>query len=211
MNDVFNQVKASVDIVEYISRYATLKDEGNGRFRSLCPLHVDRNNPSFVVNEMKKTYYCYSCLAKGSVIDFCAAVNNVSIPEALDMLIAEFGIKRVGVSNTDSITNTLTKKTQSFDKYDKMCWDQFDFIVPGIKECWNYLKSMAPKVLDISSDQTRDYLYGRTDLEYLELCLDEGIYDVRTKRSYDYLRGLHRNVVEFKQKLLAMRRNYAVD
>ena len=50
-----DEVFAKNDIVDYISRYTTLKRVGN-RYQALCPLHNDQKTPSFSVSPDKQLF-----------------------------------------------------------------------------------------------------------------------------------------------------------
>ncbi|WP_425328862.1 CHC2 zinc finger domain-containing protein [Ruoffia tabacinasalis] len=57
--EVINEVKSNVDIVELIGQYVQLNKRGTNYMAS-CPFHED-NNPSFSVSQPKQIYKCFSC------------------------------------------------------------------------------------------------------------------------------------------------------
>ena len=48
---------------------------------ALCPFHAD-TKPSCSIHLERKVFHCFGCGAKGSVLDFVARIENVSIAEA---------------------------------------------------------------------------------------------------------------------------------
>lgn len=89
--DFIDEVIAKNDIVDLISQYTTLKRVGN-RFQALCPLHNDKNTPSFSVSPDKQLFHCFGCGAGGTVIHFIMAKENLDFMEAVKLLADRSGI-----------------------------------------------------------------------------------------------------------------------
>ncbi len=89
--DFVDEVIAKNDIVDLISRYATLKRVGN-RYQALCPLHNDQKTPSFSVSPDKQLFHCFGCGAGGTVIHFVMAKENLDFMEAVKLLADRAGI-----------------------------------------------------------------------------------------------------------------------
>ncbi|XJS11603.1 DNA primase [Aerococcaceae bacterium WGS1372] len=85
--EVINEVKANIDIVELISQYVSLNKRGTN-FIASCPFHEDRN-PSFSVSQSKQIYKCFSCGRGGNVFGFLQEIEGISFPEAVSKA-AEF-------------------------------------------------------------------------------------------------------------------------
>ena len=56
------------------------------RYEALCPFHKDRSLGSFIVYPKKNCYKCFSCGAKGGVIDFLMNHEKLSYPDAIRWL-----------------------------------------------------------------------------------------------------------------------------
>ena len=54
------------------------------RYEALCPFHDDKSLGSFVVYPRGNCYKCFSCGAKGGVIDFLMTREGLSYPDAID-------------------------------------------------------------------------------------------------------------------------------
>ena len=99
-NNVINEVRRSVDIVDVISRYVPLVSRGKNYF-GVCPFHDD-HSPSMSVSKEKQIYTCFSCGASGNVFNFIEDYENVSFPEALKILADMAGISVSGISVSKS-------------------------------------------------------------------------------------------------------------
>ena len=62
------EVSNRTDIVQVIGERIQLTQKGRDWW-GICPFHQDKT-PSFSVSPEKKFYYCFSCHATGTVIDF---------------------------------------------------------------------------------------------------------------------------------------------
>ncbi len=84
-NEFLQRLKDSVNIVEVIGHYVTLKKRG-GRYWAICPFHGPEKTPSFSVLPDKGFYYCFGCHASGDVIGFIEKMENISFSEAVERL-----------------------------------------------------------------------------------------------------------------------------
>src|SRR3989442_13873403 len=80
----FREIKAAVTFQMVLDHYGLTnglrknKDELRGR----CPLHQGEGERTLHVNLSKGAYYCFSCKARGNVLDFTAAMEQCSIRDA---------------------------------------------------------------------------------------------------------------------------------
>lgn len=81
----------NTDIVEVISEYITLQKKGNS-YKGICPFHAD-HDPSMSVSSEKKVFNCFSCGAKGTVINFVSRFENISEDAACVKLGKRIGIE----------------------------------------------------------------------------------------------------------------------
>lgn len=84
--NIFEIVKAAVTVRDAAEHYG-LKVSRN--YLVCCPFHDDRH-PSMKLNV--DYFYCFSCGAKGDVIDFVARLFGLSSYEAAKKLAYDFGI-----------------------------------------------------------------------------------------------------------------------
>jgi DNA primase len=77
----FGRVKGEASFEQILLHYG-VKVVGSGKQRlALCPFHPD-TKPSCSIHLERKVFHCFGCGAKGSVLDFVALIENVSICEA---------------------------------------------------------------------------------------------------------------------------------
>lgn len=87
-NELIDQIRDSVNIVDVISQDVQLKKQGK-TLMGHCPFHRD-DTPSFAVNEQKQFFYCFSCHRSGNVFGFLQQLHNMTFPEAVQH-VAEMG------------------------------------------------------------------------------------------------------------------------
>jgi DNA primase len=120
--NIVDQVQARSDIVEVISRYIPLQKAGRN-FKAPCPFHNEKT-PSFVVSPDKQIYHCFGCGAGGNVFSFIMKHENISFPEAVEMLAEKAGITlpRFGQNKElTSLANQLYKVNELAIQYFEGC------------------------------------------------------------------------------------------
>jgi DNA primase len=90
-NGVLDEIKSRVDIVELISEHVPLKKAGRNH-KGLCPFHAEKT-PSFMVNAEKQIFHCFGCSAGGDIFGFVMKHENLTFPEAKNMLAKRAGVK----------------------------------------------------------------------------------------------------------------------
>ncbi len=89
-DDVIEQIKESIDIVNLISDYIPLKKSGTN-YVGLCPFHNEKT-PSFTVSEEKDFFHCFGCGEGGDGVTFIMKKENLDFPHALKFLGDKYGI-----------------------------------------------------------------------------------------------------------------------
>ena len=81
---IYEKAKGLVTASEAAEHYGlTVNRHG----MALCPFHDD-HNPSMKLDE---SFHCFGCGEDGDVIDFTAKYFNLSLPEAAEKLVNDFG------------------------------------------------------------------------------------------------------------------------
>lgn len=104
--DIIRRVRDSVDIVELISGYLSLKKTGKNH-TGLCPFHAEKT-PSFNVNTDKQIFHCFGCGVGGDVFKFIELQEGLNFPEAVKTLASKAGISLPA----DSAFRTQDKKSE---------------------------------------------------------------------------------------------------
>lgn len=135
-NNLINEIKNSVDIVDVISSYLPLTAKGKNYF-GVCPFHDD-HSPSMSVSKEKQIYTCFSCGATGNVIKFIQDYENISFLEAVKKIADIAGI------------SVNIKGKNDYNKYQ----DLYDIYELAQKFYQNNINSAKGK-------KAREYLHSR--------------------------------------------------
>jgi len=90
-NDVVEEIKRRVDLVEIASAYVKLRRAGRN-WEGLCPFHQEKT-PSFSINPEKQVWYCFGCGSGGDVFSFVQKAEGLTFREALEKLAAKAGVR----------------------------------------------------------------------------------------------------------------------
>lgn len=111
-NEIINQIRNSVNIVDIINEYVPLVPKGRNFF-GVCPFHSD-HNPSMSVSPERQIYTCFSCGATGNVFTFLQDYEHISFIEAVKKLSLKTGIS-LGVNISTPKTPKKTKEMEIYN------------------------------------------------------------------------------------------------
>lgn len=200
------------NIVEVVSEYIPLVKKGNSHF-GICPFHDD-NHPSMSVSNKVKMFNCFSCTAKGNVIDFVSRYENITLDQATIKLANRLGIViDQKVSKQDEKKARLLKIMNDASEF-------YSFMLKNSEEGKNaieYLnnRGISQEIIDRFkiglSPTLKDGLYtflskkGYSELDLVELGLIKadnlGAYDVFRQRIMFPLSDKNGNVVGFSGRI----------
>ncbi|MCH5188729.1 MAG: DNA primase [Oscillospiraceae bacterium] len=89
--EIIEEVRNAVDLVEIASRYVRLKKSGNS-YMGCCPFHKEKT-PSFHIDADKQLYHCFGCGAGGSVFQFVMNAEGMDFIDAVKSLADSAGIR----------------------------------------------------------------------------------------------------------------------
>ncbi|KJR43442.1 DNA primase [Candidatus Magnetoovum chiemensis] len=119
--EIIQEIKDRIDIVDVISQYVTLKKAGSN-YKALCPFHNEKS-PSFVVNPQKQIFHCFGCGAGGDITTFIMKHEAMSFWDALNLLAKQAGvaIDRSSLnpnarSNTKAVMDILNHSLEFYTK-----------------------------------------------------------------------------------------------
>lgn len=112
-NEMINEIRNKLDIVEVISNYVPLTQRGKNYF-GVCPFHDD-HSPSMSVSPEKQIYTCFSCGATGNVFTFVADYEHIGFYDAVRLLGNKVGYN-LGSSNI-----TKNKNEKLYNIYEIAC------------------------------------------------------------------------------------------
>lgn len=117
--EMIEQIRSQVDIVDVISDYMQLTKRGRNWF-GLCPFHGE-NTPSFSVSQDKQIFHCFGCSAGGNAITFVMDIENIPFPNA----VAKLG-ERVGI-HLDIQYDSMNKDSQTYSKKEEKMIEAHEF------------------------------------------------------------------------------------
>lgn len=89
---VTDEIKARLDLVNYISQVVPLKKAGS-TYKACCPFH-NESTPSFVVDPNKQTWRCYgACADGGDIFSFAQRYYGWDFRQALEELGKSAGVE----------------------------------------------------------------------------------------------------------------------
>jgi DNA primase len=88
--NVINQVRDRVDIVEIVGHHVSLTRAGQN-LKGLCPFHQEKS-PSFTVSPSRQIFHCFGCGAGGNVFTFLMRITGANFPETVRELGQKLGI-----------------------------------------------------------------------------------------------------------------------
>jgi len=79
----FKAVKSAVTMRMVLDRYQVnwLRKKGE-ELQGRCPIHQGEGQDTFHISLAKNAFHCFSCKARGNVLDFVAAMENCTVREA---------------------------------------------------------------------------------------------------------------------------------
>ena len=107
-DNIVQQIKDRLDIVEVISSYIKLEKTGIN-LRAPCPFHSEKK-PSFFVSPTRQSFKCFGCGKSGSVFDFVMEIEGVEFGDALRIL-----AKRAGIQLQSSNPQLKTKRQRLYE------------------------------------------------------------------------------------------------
>src|SRR5258708_39399209 len=95
----FRAVKAAVTISMALDHCGVnwLRKKGD-ELRGRCPIHKGEGTDTFHANLVKNAFQCFSCKARGNVLDFVAAMEQCTVKDAAVKLADWFSINESKVN-----------------------------------------------------------------------------------------------------------------
>ncbi len=113
-DELITEVCMQSDIVDYVSRYSTLKKAGRD-YMGLCPFHNEKT-PSFHVNREKQLFHCFGCGASGNLPQFVMRTENLDFIEAIRLMAEKVGIDISDDDAYDDKTHSTRKTISAMNK-----------------------------------------------------------------------------------------------
>ncbi len=205
-NEMINEIRNKVDIVEVISKYVPLTQKGKNYF-GVCPFHDD-HSPSMSVSKEKQIFTCFSCGATGNVFTFVKDYEKIDFYDAVRLLGNQVGY------NLGTAKIIKNKNSEAYEIYDLACKFYQNNLNSVLGK--NALKYLAKRQIDketikkfkiglsVSKSSLTDYLLGKG--KKLNQLIDLGISnengtDIFINRIMFPLFDLEGNIVAFSGRI----------
>ena len=97
IDTILEQAKIEEVVLDCLGAYSPANKTGlkkrGIRYEALCPFHDDKSLGSFVIYPKGNCFKCFSCGAKGGVVDFLMEYEHLSYPDAIRWLGKKYGIE----------------------------------------------------------------------------------------------------------------------
>jgi len=92
MNDLIDQIKTRLPILEAAQRYAGVDLERKGNYYWCRCIHHQEKTPSMRINPDTDKFRCYACHIYGDTIDLVAEATGMTNSEAIEYLAKDLGL-----------------------------------------------------------------------------------------------------------------------
>lgn len=107
LENILEDIKSRLDIVELISDYVALKKAG-ANYKGLCPFHSEKT-PSFMVSPQKQIFHCFGCHTGGDIVGFVMKYENLSFLESVRLLAKRAGMRLTEIAFKDNGNKEVIK------------------------------------------------------------------------------------------------------
>ena len=148
-DNIIQQIKDHIDIVDVISEYVPLTAAGKN-FKGLCPFHEEKT-PSFMVNRDRQFFKCFGCNEGGDVFTFLMKHEKMTYPEAVRSLAVRCGITIPETTQGDAKANLASEELQKLNRSAVNYFHRVLMNSAAGKDALTYLKERGIKDSTIDS------------------------------------------------------------
>ena len=160
-NNFAEAVKAQLTMEE-VARHYGFEPNRSGFIR--CPFH-DEKTASLKLYPGQGGFYCFGCGAHGSIIDFVMKLFDISFPQAVVRLSADFGLCLTTRRTTKQEASRILKERHKQEEAREQAMREYQMMAEEHRYWWEVLKYFDyPHPL---------YVEAVKNLPYLEYWLDE--------------------------------------
>ncbi len=164
-------IKSTLSMEDVAQRYGY---EPNRSGFISCPFHSEDTPSLKIYAEPGRGFHCFGCGAGGSVIDFVMKLYDISFPQAVVRLNADFGLGLTSERPDRRAVDRLRRGREKEAAEQKAYRDQYDAMSRLHRELWQARRDLAPK----TTDEPLHPLFARAlrELDKVENWLAENHY-----------------------------------
>ncbi|MGQ9581560.1 MAG: CHC2 zinc finger domain-containing protein, partial [Armatimonadota bacterium] len=132
--DSVEEIRRRIDLVDIVSQDVALRKSGRN-LKGLCPFHSEKT-PSFYVNPERQIWKCFGCGAGGDLFSYVQKRDNLTFPEALELLARRAGIT---LSRSGQASRAQSEKERIFSVNELAC-KFFQSILSQSSKAQQYIK-----------------------------------------------------------------------
>lgn len=163
MQKIFDEIN-NLKISDILSMRLELQPHGN-EWTALCPFHDDHKVGSFLVNDSKGVFKCFSCGEGGNGIKFIAKYDGISYYAAALKIALKFGIiNKTEYQKLSKDKPNVEELQQLRQRKKKEAVDEYEIADTNTLNYVYTLLSMGNKLCDgstVLSQEHLDYLHER--------------------------------------------------
>jgi DNA primase len=134
-DELIEEIRERTDIIQVIGENVQLKKAGVN-WKGLCPFHQEKT-PSFHVNPVRRSFYCFGCQKKGDVFNFVMELQGKSFFEVVRELAARAQILLPEKPESPEQRERRSERERLFELNKKVA----RFYRGHLDLGWRYLKS----------------------------------------------------------------------
>lgn len=141
-SNISEQIKDLVDLRVAIEHYGV---HFNRRGFAICPFHDEKTASLSIKGQRWK---CFGCDAGGSIIDFVMRLFNISFPQAVVRLNADFGLGFTSEKANPQQLERLKKEKQEKDYERELYEAEYREKSDAYRRLWQAKQTRAPKTIE---------------------------------------------------------------
>lgn len=173
-DELINDLRASVDIVDVISEYVQLKKKGRNYF-GLCPFHGE-NTPSFSVAPDKQIYRCFGCGAGGNVFSFLMDLEGLPFIEVVQLLAERTGKDIPKLSSVSENKNPRSEKEEKLFELHELLNKFYHHLLVNTKEGQKALSYLENRGITTEAIQSFQLGYAPGSWDFVKNYLEKKGY-----------------------------------
>ncbi|MAG14205.1 MAG: DNA primase [Spirochaetales bacterium] len=166
---IIEEIASRLSIVGIVGGYVRLERKG-GRYWGLCPFHNEKT-PSFTILPDGRGFYCFGCQKGGSIYTFLQEIENISFPEAAEML-----AEKAGISLPKSEDGKAENRRKALVELHTRVAGSFHYILKNVEQASEARRYLDKRGIPSEAIDTFQLGFAPVDRKWLHRFLKERSY-----------------------------------